>query len=224
MTGIILQARMGSTRLPGKVMAMIGDKPLIGWIFYRMSFLKNGARLVVATTVKPEDDAIAGFCEKNGVDCFRGSEENVLERYYMCAKKYGFFDIVRLTADNPFVDVEELDRLVKLHKRTRSEYTHSFGELPVGAGAEIFTFEALEKSYRYATKMNHFEHVNEYIQENPGLFKITALPVSPDKKRPDMRLTVDTEEDLGRVRFIAENAGDDYITTELAIKLCSRFV
>lgn len=223
MTGIILQARMGSTRLPGKVMMTIGGEPLIGRIFYRIGFLKTGASLVVATTVKPEDDAIVRYCEKNGVDCFRGSEENVLERYYLCAKKYGFSDIVRLTADNPFVDVEELDRLMELHKRTSSDYTHSFGELPAGAGAEIFTFATLEKSYRRAAKKNHFEHVNEYIQENPSLFKITALHVSQGKKRPDARLTVDTEEDMRRARFIVENAGDNYITTELAVKLCSRF-
>lgn len=224
MTGIILQARMGSTRLPGKVLKMIGDRPLLGHIIYRVGLLKNHANLVVATTTKPEDDVIAEFSKKNGVDCFRGSEENVLERYYMCAKKYGFSDILRLTADNPFIDIEELDRLIELHKRTNSDYTHSFGVLPVGVGAEIFTFGALEKSYRCSTKSNHFEHVNEYIQENTDLFKITVLDVAPEKKRPDVRLTVDTEEDLRKARLIVENAEDNYITTELAIELCLRFV
>lgn len=224
MTGIILQARMGSTRLPGKVLKTIGGKPLLVHILYRITFLKNQLKLVLATTIKCDDDVIADFCEKNRVDCFRGSEENVLERYYLCAKKYGFSDIVRLTADNPFVDVDELDRLIELHKRTSSDYAHSLGVLPVGVGAEIFTFRALEESYRCATKQNHFEHVNEYIQENTDLFKISVLDVAPEKRRPDVRLTVDTEEDMRRASFIVENGRDNYITTERAIELCLRFV
>lgn len=224
MTGLILQARMGSTRLPGKVFKIIGDKPLLGHIIERVRTLKHSVTIVVATTVNPEDDDIERFCQDERVECFRGSEENVLERYYLCAKKYGFSDIVRLTADNPFIDVEELGRLIERHKTTGSDYTHSFGVLPVGVGAEVFTLETLESSYRHATKMNHFEHVNEYIQENPDLFNITVLEVAPEKRRPDVRLTVDTEEDLRRASFIVENGRDNYITTERAIELCLRFV
>lgn len=224
MTGIILQARMGSTRLPGKVMMRIGAKPLLGQIFYRIGFLKHSACLVVATAVKPEDNVIAEFCEKNGIDCFRGSEENVLERYYLCAQKYGFSDIVRLTADNPFVDIEELGGLIELHKKTCSDYTHSFGVLPVGVGAEIFTFGALEKSYQCATKSNHFEHVNEYIQEHPELFKISVLSVPKEKNRPDIRLTVDTEEDYIKICRIIKNGSHDYITTKEAIDLYLQYV
>jgi len=219
-TGIILQARMGSTRLPGKVLMKVGERILLDHILYRLASLRHSARVVIATTTEPRDDAVELFCSKRGVECFRGSEENVLERYYLCAKKYGFEHIVRLTGDNPFTDIEELDNLIELHLSTGSDYTHSFGTLPVGVGAEVLTFGALEKSFKNATKDNHREHVNEYIQEHPELFKITALSVPEEKCRPDIRLTIDTEQDLLRARWIAEEDGK--ITTKKAIEICSR--
>lgn len=221
MTGIILQARMGSTRLPGKVLKGLCGSTLLERIFERLGSLRHRATLVVATTLNERDDVIERLCSSKKIDCFRGSEEDVLERYYLCAKKYGFTDIVRLTADNPFVDVEELDNLIDLHERTRADYTHSFGVLPVGAGAEAFTFAALERSFREGKKPNHREHVNEYIQENPGLFSIEVLSVPEAKNRPDVRLTVDTPEDFERARRIIEAAGPS-VTTQKAIELCTR--
>lgn len=220
--GIIIQARMGSTRLPGKVLEMIGDRPLLGHVILRLEGLKSPAVKVVATTVRPEDDAIEEYCDRIGVECFRGSAENVLERYYLCAVKHGFTDIVRMTSDNPFTDIEELDRLIELHKSSGADYTHSFGSLPIGTGAEVFTFEALKKSFENATGENHFEHVNEYIQERPDMFNISVLDVPSAKMAPELRLTVDTPEDLRRARFIAENSGGE-VTTEKAIEICSRF-
>jgi len=223
MIGIILQARMGSSRLPGKVLREIGGKTLLEHIFYRVAFLKHPARVVLATSANRRDDAIEVLCRERNIECFRGSEDNVLERYYLCAKKYGIAHIVRLTGDNPFTDIEELDNLIDLHLKTRSDYTHSFGVLPVGVGAEIFTFRALEQSYENATKENHREHVNEYIQEHPELFKIKVLSISKEKNRPDVRLTVDTEDDYLRATFIVKNSESGYITTEEAIGLCLRY-
>ena len=126
-----------------------------------------------------------------------------------------------MTADNPFPDIEELDNLIDLHLRSHADYTHSFGVLPVGVGAEIFTFNALEESYKKGMKKNHREHVNEYIQENPDLFKINILSVPEEKHRPDVRLTVDTREDYLKACFIIEKSSDEYIKTEEAIRLCS---
>ena len=134
MLGIILQARMGSKRLPGKVLMRVGRKPLLDHIFDRLKLMKHSAKLVLATTTNPMDDAVDRFCKERGVECYRGSEDNVLERYYSCAKKYQFQHIVRLTGDNPFTDIEELDRLIEQHLNTRSDYTHSFGVLPVEIG------------------------------------------------------------------------------------------
>lgn len=220
--GVVLQARMGSTRLPGKVLMGVRGKSMLDHILFRLTRLNRPAKIVVATSVEPEDNPIKELCYDKAIECFKGSEADVLERYYLCAKKYGFENIVRLTGDNPFVDIEELDRLIELHLASKADYSHSFGELPVGVGAEIFSFEALERSHREGTEENHREHVNEYIQEHPELFKTSVLTVPDEKKRPGLRLTVDTEEDLLKARRIVEESGGKYVTTEMAIELCSQ--
>lgn len=221
--GVVLQARMGSSRLPGKVLMPIGGEPLLAHIFDRMTLLRHPVGFILATSDLSRDDMVEAFCREHGVECFRGSEQDVLERYYVCAARHGFDHIIRLTGDNPFVDVEELDRLIDLHLGTRADYSHSFDTLPVGCGAEIFTFEALEKSYLLGTKTNHREHVNEYIQENPNLFRIASLDVPPGKNRPDLRLTVDTDEDYHRACHIAKMCCGECVTTERAVDLCLEF-
>ena len=223
MTGIILQARMGSTRLPGKILKMFGNKTLLDHIFFRLSFLKHPTPIVLATSDLAADDLVERFCIKNNVPCFRGSESNVLERYYLCAKKYGFNNVIRMTGDNPFPDIEELDNLIDLFIATYAEYSNSFGALPIGVGAEIFTFSALEESYIKAKEPHHLEHVNEYIQEHPEKFKTTLLSVPQIKNRPELRLTVDTSDDYKRACFIIEKSKNEFITTEEAIDLCSQF-
>ena len=221
--GIILQARMGSNRLPGKILRPVGGRPMLIFIIDRLSHIQHPVRVVVATSNSLRDDVVEEFCRTHSFECFRGSEKDVLERYYRCAEHYGFDHIVRLTGDNPFVDIEELDRLVDLHLEKQADYSHSYDVLPVGAQGEIFTFESLERSFMYGTAPNHREHVNEYIQENPGLFRIEVLQVPPSKNRPDVRLTVDTDEDYLRARFIAERSAGGYISTEEAIRLYSHF-
>lgn len=221
--GIILQARMNSLRLPGKIFRKIGDKSLLEHIIFRLGFLKHRAIFVLATTCSPEDDVVEGYCDSKDINCFRGSEENVLERYYFCGKEYGFKNIVRLTADNPFVDIEELDNLIELHYRDGLDYTTSCRSLPVGLGAEIFTFDALEKSYLNAGAAHQLEHVNEYILENTNRFHTGSLKISGDKNRPDIRLTVDTEADYKAACYIVKNTPGEYVTTRDAIRLIGGF-
>jgi spore coat polysaccharide biosynthesis protein SpsF len=221
--GIIIQARMNSSRCPGKILKMIHDKTLLEHIMLRLSYLRHQARVVIATTDSASDDIVETYCKKNGIACFRGSEANVLERYYLCAKAYGMNPIVRLTGDNPFVDVEELDRLIEMRTNSKSDFSHSFKSLPVGVGAEMFTFAALEQSFLEAKAPHHLEHVDEYLLENPRRFKTTELTVTGPKNRPDVRLTVDTETDYRRACFIVEHAKTDPVTTEEAIRLCSQF-
>ncbi|MCG3711699.1 glycosyltransferase family protein [Aliarcobacter butzleri] len=222
--GVIIQARMGSTRLPNKVLKKIGDKRLLEHILFRLSFLKNSCKIIIATSTKIQDDKIFDFCKSKNIECFRGSEQNVLQRYFLCAKENDFEHIVRLTADNPFTDIGELDNLINLHIKEKADYSRSFLSLPKGVGAEIFTFEALEKSYKYGLKENHKEHVNEYIEENEDRFKIAELKVKKEKNRPDISLTVDTEDDYKKACFIVENAKNEYISTKEAINLCLQYV
>lgn len=199
----------------------ISGKALLDHVLGRLSLLNFPVTVVVATSGLPQDDAIALHCLSRGVKVFRGSETDVLDRYYQCARECGFAHVVRLTADNPFTDMEELRRLIDIHLAQHNDYTHSFGAMPLGVGAEIFTFAALEKSAREGHASNHREHVNEFIQENPGSFKICALEVAATKRRPDLRLTVDTKDDYRRACAIAGHDPDRWIGTEEAIRLCS---
>lgn len=214
---------MGSNRLPGKVLMKIHSRSLLEHIFFRLEHLEHQCGIIVATSIAPGDNMIESFCKDTMINYFRGSENDVLERYFLCAKQHRFTHIVRLTGDNPFVDIRELDNLIELHLASKADYSHSFDVLPVGSGAEIFTFPALKRSFHEGTKDNHREHVNEYIQENPELFNISVLSVTENVKRPDIRLTVDTEEDYRRACFIAERSGQDFVTTEKAIELCMQF-
>ena len=220
-TGIVIQARMGSSRLPGKVLRPIAGKPLLAHVVGRLELLAHAATAVLATTTQNRDDAVADWCAAAGVPCFRGSEEDVLDRYLRCAERFGFTRVVRLTADNPFTDMAELDRLLELQTAGGYDYCHSFGMMPLGVGAEVMTLAALRRSHEEGHEPHHREHVNEYIQEHPELFPTGVLEVPAAKRRPDLRLTVDTEEDWRRACVLAETAPGRWLGTEEAIALCS---
>ncbi len=219
--GIIIQARMGSSRLPGKVLRAVAGRPLLAHVLGRLESLTHPARVVVATSTQPADTAIADWCAAQGVACFRGDEHDVLARYHACASQFGFADIVRLTADNPFTDIAELDRLIRLHREGGYDYTHAFGALPLGVGAEMFTFAALERSHNEGHEPHHREHVNEYFTDRPDLFRIGQLDIPPQKTAPALRLTVDTEDDWQRADRLAALAPGRWLTTEEAIAACS---
>jgi spore coat polysaccharide biosynthesis protein SpsF len=214
---------MGSTRLPGKVLRPIGRTPLLGHVIGRLREKKSPWAVVVATTILDQDNVISQWCLANQVEVYRGSALDVLDRYARTAARYDFSHIVRLTADNPFTDIDELSRLISKHLDEGNDYTHSFGALPIGVGAEIFTRPALDRSDREGHASNHREHVNEYVQENPSSFKIGQLEVSLEKQAPSLRLTVDTEEDWRRADMLAKANANGWLTTQEAIRLCSRF-
>lgn len=200
--GIIIQARMGSSRLPGKILMDYEGNTLLGHIISRLERLDYPAEKVIATSVLPKDDVVEGFCQKSGVICFRGSEENVLERYFECARKYGFSQIVRMTGDNPFPDISELDRLINYHIECGHDFSENYSVLPIGVGMEIISFDALKESLINAELPKHFEHVDEYILDYLELYKHGTLKVNSEKNCPDLRLTVDTWEDYERACYI----------------------
>lgn len=189
---------MGSTRLPGKVVKPLCGKPMLAWIVERLRRSGAGGNLVVATSRLPAEEQIVVLCGALGVPVFRGDEGDVLDRYYQCAREFGLDPVIRATGDNPFVDPEECDRLVALREAQALDYASAFPEfgsgLPIGVGLEVFTFAALERSWRDAKAPRHREHVNEYIQENPGLFRCGVLKAPASKQSPELSLTVDTPE------------------------------
>lgn len=208
--GLVIQARMGSIRLPGKVLMNLCGSPILLHIIERLKNLKKEYKRIVITSTLEKDNAIENFCIENNILCFRGSEGDVLDRYYQAAKLFKLQHIVRLTGDNPLVDVDNLDLLIDEHLKNSADYSSNKSEvnsgLPEGAGAEIFTFSALEKSWKEGNKENHREHVNEYILENPDKFKILVVKMRDSRlfTCEDIRLTIDTKEDFEFVGNIIE--------------------
>jgi spore coat polysaccharide biosynthesis protein SpsF len=220
--GIILQARMGSSRLPGKVLKPFFHTTLLGWILERLANLPWP--VVTATSADGRDDPIERFCLGRGSPCFRGDEGDVLDRYYHCAKGHEFAHVVRLTADNPFPDTSILRTLVGLHVAKSADYSHAFEDLPIGVGAEIFSMEALECSWREGCEAHHREHVNEFILENQRMFRVETLHIPGELHCPKLRLTIDTLADYERVlNYFAAPPGIQIGTKEL-IERCSSSV
>ncbi len=212
---IIIQARMGSTRLPGKVLLPFGEETVLDYVV-RVAHQSKYVRLVlVATTTNTEDDKIEKLCRDKEYNWFRGSEEDVLGRYYHAATSLQSDVVVRLTGDNPFVNMEECDKMITLLLENSLDYTgnHDLG-LPLGAGAEVFTYEALSHAYRDATQPYEREHVTPYLKEHPTLFRHMELVSHSYAKYSDIRLTLDTEEDYRLLCCIKEEFNDRIPTTQ----------
>lgn len=200
----ILQARMGSYRLPGKVLKPILGRPMLDLQIERVKRSKTIDQLVVATSVNPEDRAIAGLCQRVGVDCFRGDPENVLDRFYRAAKQYKPEHVVRLTGDCPLADPSLIDDLVEFYLAHGCDYASNCHEpsLPDGLDAEIFSFSALEQAWKEAELPSHLEHVTPFIRSNPERFKIACYRYHTHLSH--LRWVVDEPEDLEFVRRVYE--------------------
>lgn len=189
---------MGSTRLPGKVLKSVCGKPLLYYSIARSSLSKYADIVIVATTNSEEDDQIVDWCKKNGIAFFRGSEEDVLDRYYQAAKKFNLNTVIRITSDCPFVDPRIIDMLILILQNQGLDYVSNRinkRTWPHGLDAEAMTFEALEKVWRHATSQDEREHVTPYIMRHPELFKTLEVPyIKEDLSH--IRLTVDYAEDL----------------------------
>ena len=217
--GIIIQARMGSKRFPGKILKKIGTKSILDFILY---FFRNNSSLfikeyVVATSVLKRDKKFIDWCKINKINYFRESEKNVLSRYFYCAKKYNIQNIIRLTADNPFVDFAELNKMIKIFEKKNYDYISNQSFLPKGMGCEIITFEALKKSFNKAKKLNQKEHINEYILENKKEFKIKILKNNKKKIFSKLNFSIDTVHDYNYCSSIINNISQP-ITIKKIIK------
>ena len=208
----IVQARMGSTRLPGKVMMDLIGKPMLVHELSRISRSKQISSLVVATTTSPSDDCIIDLCEEQDWHYFRGSEPDVLDRYYHCAKKFGADIIIRLTADCPLIEPTIIDRVVGefIHKSPNVDYVSNIipqRTFPQGLDTEVMSFSALERSWIEDTNPALREHVTQYILRNPDKFKVAG--VMNDCDVSNLRWTVDTKEDFQLVNEIYSFFGNN---------------
>ena len=219
MTGVtaIIQARTGSTRLPGKVLMDIAGEPMLARVMERAGRAKTLDEIVVATTTGRVDDRIVSLCEDRGWECFRGSESDVLDRYFQAARAYHADYIVRITSDCPLIDPGVVDRVVGtfLVGQPGIDYASNFlprRTYPRGLDTEVMTFRALERSWREDENPAHREHVTQYILRHPDLFQTYGVVHATDLSHH--RWTVDTIEDLTLIRRIYVHFGDDPFSWE----------
>lgn len=205
--GVVIQARMGSTRLPGKVMKLLGDRPVLWHVVERVKQSKLIDMIIVATTNSDEDNTIVEFCKKNSINYYRGSEKDVLDRYYKTAKYYKLDAIIRVTSDCPIIDSIVIDKLVKTYLDNKEQLDYVSNSMirtyPRGLECSIFSMEALKESWENATKEYHKEHVVMYIREHKEKFKI--MNICNDKMLSNYRWTLDTKEDYIFLKCIYNN-------------------
>ena len=200
---IIVQARMGATRLPGKMMKDIAGKPAIAHVFERARLSKRARDVWLATTTNAADDVLAGWAARNRVPCYRGSERDVLDRYYQTAKEAGAGVIVRITGDCPLLDAAVIDEVIDGFAGGMYDYVSNVHPptFPDGLDTEVFSFAALERAWREAKLPSEREHVTPYMWKNPDLFAQKNVEQSPDASAH--RWTLDTPADLQFLRLVA---------------------
>lgn len=202
----IIQARMGSTRYPGKVLADLQGRPVLDWVVEAVKRVDGVDEIVVATTTNSEDQVIEEWCLRESVNCFRGEPLDVLKRYADCAAKYRATHVVRITADCPLLDSETVSTVLREGLQSGADYFGLDGGFPDGFDCEGFTVKALEKAHSQSTESLDREHVTYFFKRNPDVFVIH--PVRIFSGLTQVRLTVDQKEDLdflgnllGRVGF-----------------------
>ena len=201
--GCIIQARMGSTRLPGKVLLDVTKgKPVLYYVINQLKHCKSIEKIIVATTTLREDDKIVQFCIDNKVSCFRGDSKNVLERHYRCAEKFSLLKIIRMPSDKPLLDPEVVDKVVEVFNSNSYDYVTNYlpSTYPGGTEVEVLSFDSLKKSWEKAILPSEKEHVTNYIYNHRDDFRI--FNVINSENLSNFRWAVDRIEDLRLVREI----------------------
>ena len=196
--GIIVQAHMGSTRLPNKMMKLLCGKPVIAHIIERLKRSHRAERLLIATSDLPTDDILVAEFQKVGVDFYRGSDDDVLERFYRAAAEYDLKHIARVCADNTLVDWEIIDAEIELYQKGDFDIVNCGKTVPLGLGCEIFSRELLNAARESASEHYQHEHVTPYLYEHFSNIRQYDLP--DDFGR--FRFTLDTEQDWQLIQNI----------------------
>jgi spore coat polysaccharide biosynthesis protein SpsF len=191
----IVQARMSSKRLPGKVLKPLGSKPTLGYVLHQLSGARRVNNIVLATSVESSDDPIVLWARRAKVDCVRGNLTDVLDRYYQAAKRSEAETVVRITADCPLLDASVVDRCIERFLEGDCDYVSNVNPptFPDGLDNEVFSFEALERAWKEASHPAEREHVTLYIRNHPKIFRIANVENDTDYSK--LRWTLDTHED-----------------------------
>ncbi|HMB45890.1 MAG TPA: NTP transferase domain-containing protein, partial [Candidatus Methanoperedens sp.] len=197
----------------------LAGRPLMEWILNRVRKAKSVDEIVLATSISSENDVLEKIAGNMGVHTIRGDENDVLSRFETAAKECSADLIVRICADNPFIDPSEIDNLVNFYFKNRPEYAFNHlnrlsNNYADGFGAEIFTRGVLEDMNRLCVEQRHREHVTMYLWDNPYAYRMQTFPAPEKIAFPDLRFDVDTPEDLDYLQFIAEKVGMDGTAAE----------
>jgi len=195
-TVAVIQARAGSTRFPGKVLADLNGRPMLAHVVERVRRCRSVGRVVLATSTGPADDAVAELAERLGASVLRGPLDDVLGRFVMAAREHSASVVVRITADCPLVDPDLIDTLVEMRAKEGADYASNIDPrtYPDGYDAEVMTRECLERLDREATRSDEREHVTLRVRERPGEYRRASLCLPRDLS--EVRLTVDYPDDL----------------------------
>ncbi|MCB2288855.1 glycosyltransferase family protein [Clostridium sp. CS001] len=200
----IIQARIGSTRLPGKILKKICGKTILEHDIDRLKRVKNIDKIVIATTTLEKDNEVVEEAKRLEVTCFRGSEEDVLSRYYYAAKENNADIVVRVTSDCPLIDSEITEKIISYYINNRDKYDYVSNTIertyPRGLDTEVFSFGTLEKAFNEAVSQRDREHVTPYIWASPKIFRLEQYKNNIDYS--DLRWTLDTIEDLELIKTI----------------------
>jgi len=216
----IIQGRMGSERFPGKVLMNVDDKyPIIHYVISQLKYCKNLDNIIFATTTLPEDDKIEEFLIKMNIPCFRGSSEDVLDRYYKCAKKFSISHIVRITSDDPLIDPNIVDDVIDVYKSNSYDYvTNAYPRsFPYGTETEIFSFKALELAWKESELPEDREHVTLFFNHNQDRFKVFSVRYKENISH--LSWTVDEKKDLEFVRYLVSKIKKRPILMEDILKV-----
>ena len=214
----IIQARTGSIRLPKKVLEKIDNNlTVLDYVINQVKYSKKIEKIIIATTDLIEDDSICKYSNLQKIECFRGSSEDVLDRFYHCAKKYSAKTIVRITADNPLIDPDIIDRIIEEYEECDFITNTLERTFPYGTEVEVFSFSSLEKAWKNAKKPSEREHVTPFIRDPKNKFILKNL--KNEKNISHLRYTVDKVEDFILVKEITKNISTRPILVEDIINL-----
>lgn len=201
----VIQCRFSSRRLPGKALEDLAGRPALAWVIERARRARRIEHLVVASTTAIEDDAVTELAWAEGMDVIRGSEADVLSRFITAAQKFPADRIVRITADNPLVDPQFMDMIIEAS--AKADYTYP-ARAPIGAGVDVFDARALEVVAEATGDQRHREHINAYFLDHYLRYRIVGILPPFGAERSDVRITLDTTDDLKRLRALFAELND----------------
>lgn len=217
--GVIVAARMGSSRLPGKALLPLGGVPILEFLLKRLLPLSPEVPVILATTQKPEDAQLVKLAEKLGVKTFTGSEHDLIERFVLAADQFHIDYPIRITADCPFLDAETIQLGIDAAKSSPSfDLLTTKRNFPVGIDFEIYSQSSMKKIQKENINTAHREHLTLYYYENEDRFKINRLSPPKSWKASTTSFTVDTPEDYAKAKAWVDGLGRNGFPVEELLK------